>query len=339
MNTFISSGFPSHRGRRLRKKRGIRSLVSESGLIPDKLVMPYFIREDDDDDSHSIVSGLRRFSIDELLSELEVIVKYGIVAIALFPKISEEKKQNDGNEAWNENNLIVRALKLIKKNFPELIIICDVALDSYTISGHDGVVDENGYIMNDRTIECLTKMSLNLAQAGCEVLAPSDMMDGRIKKIREKLENQNFSDVCILSYSSKFCSNFYSPFRDVLGSKKNLGSSSKNTYQIDCRNRKEAIKESLEDIYEGADMIMVKPAGYYLDLVREISNSCLVPVAAYQVSGEYCLIKNASDNGLINYKDCVIESLLCIKRSGANFIFSYFSAEVAEWLKKDSYII
>ena len=339
MNTFISSGFPIHRGRRLRSKKGVRSLVAESSLIPSNLVMPYFIREDNDADSHSLISGLKRFSINELLSELEVIVKYGIIAIALFPKIPEEKKTNIGNEAWSEKNLIVRALKLIKKNFPELIIICDVALDPYTVSGHDGILDENGHIMNDSTIDCLVKMSLNLAQAGCEILAPSDMMDGRIKIIREKLEKQNFNDVCILSYSSKFCSNFYSPFRDVLGSKKNFGSSSKNTYQIDCRNRKEAIKESLEDIYEGADMIMVKPAGYYLDLVREISDSCLVPVAAYQVSGEYCLIKNASDNGLIDYKDCVIESLLCIKRSGANFIFSYFSAEVAKWLKKGSYII
>ena len=339
MNNFISGGFPNHRGRRLRKTKGIRSLVSESSLTPDNLVMPYFIRDDDDDNSHSIASGLKRFSVNGLLSELEVIQKYGIVAIALFPKISEEKKSNDGNEAWNEKNLMVRALKLIKKNFPELIIICDVALDPYTNSGHDGIIDENGSILNDLTIESLAKMSLNLAQAGCEVLAPSDMMDGRIRIIREKLENQNFNDVCILSYSSKFCSNFYQPFRDALGSKKNFGSSSKNTYQIDCRNRKEAIKESLEDIYEGADMIMVKPAGYYLDLVREISNSCLVPVGAYQVSGEYCLIKNAADNGLINYKDCVIESLSCIKRSGANFIFSYFSAEVAEWLKKDSYII
>tara|TARA_B100000886_G_scaffold325031_1_gene270235 strand:+ start:271 stop:1290 length:1020 start_codon:yes stop_codon:yes gene_type:complete len=339
MKTFFSYGFPNHRGRRLRQKKGIRSLVAESNLIIEDLVMPYFIKEDNDNDSTSITSGIKRFTINELLSELDVSVKNGIKAIALFPKIPHEKKSIKAIEAWNENNLVVRTLKLVKKSFPDLITICDIALDAYTSSGHDGLVDDMGHVVNDSTIKCLEKMSLNFAQAGCEVLAPSDMMDGRIKRIRESLENNNFNDVCILSYSSKFCSNFYSPFRDVLGSIDNLGQSKKNTYQIDYRNRKEALKESLEDIHEGADMIMVKPAGYYLDIVREICDNSLVPVAAYQVSGEYCLIKNASDNGLINYKDCVIESLSCIKRSGAKFIFSYFSAQVAEWLKKDSYNI
>ncbi|GIR26085.1 MAG: delta-aminolevulinic acid dehydratase [Alphaproteobacteria bacterium] len=251
----------------------------------------------------------------------------------MFPKIEVEKKTDDASESFNENNLISRALKKVLKEFPDLMIICDVALDPYTTSGHDGIINSNGEIDNDITVQILVKMSLNLASSGCKIIAPSDMMDGRIKIIRENLETNKFSNVNILSYSSKFCSNFYSPFRDALGSKENLGDSKKDSYQIDYRNSREAVKESLEDIEEGADIVMVKPAGYYLDIINEIKKNCLIPVAAYQVSGEYVMIKNASDDKFIDYRPCVLESLSCIKRAGADVIFSYFSKEVAEWLK------
>ena len=295
--------------------------------------MPYFIREDYDEIDSKNKFGFKRFSINELLKELNEIVKLGIKSVALFPKIEVEKKTEDAEESFNENNLICRTLKKVFKEFPDLIVICDVALDPYTSSGHDGIINANGEIDNDITLEILAKMSLSLASSGCKIIAPSDMMDGRIKIIRENLESNRFKNVNILSYSSKFCSNFYSPFRDALGSKKDLGDSKKDSYQIDYRNAREAIKESLEDIEEGADIVMVKPAGYYLDIINEIKRNCLVPVAAYQVSGEYVMIKYASDHKFIDYKSSVLESLSCIKRAGADVIFSYFSKEVAKWLK------
>ena len=229
--------------------------------------------------------------------------------------------------------MICRLNRKLKKEFPELIIICDVALDAYTLNGHDGLVDSLGKIDNDKTIEMLSKMALNFAKSGADIVAPSDMMDGRIKLIRSYLEKNKYHDTCILSYSSKFCSNFYSPFRQALGSEKNLGNSSKSTYQIDFRNRREAIKESLEDIEEGSDIIMVKPAGYYLDIVREIKDLTVIPIAAYQVSGEYAMIKNAVSNGIFDLRSIVLESICCIKRSGADIIFSYFAKEVAKWLR------
>ncbi len=207
-------------------------------------------------------------------------------------------------------------------------------MDAYTTSGHDGILDKNGHVDNDKTIEILSKMALNFAKSGCDIVAPSDMMDGRIRLIRSNLEKNKYHDTCILSYSTKFCSNLYSPFREAIGSKKNLGNAKKSTYQIDFRNRHEAIRESLEDIKEGADIVMVKPACFYLDIIREIKNRTLTPVAAYQVSGEYSMIKNCELNGVIDYKNFVLESLYCIKRAGADIIFSYFTKEVAKWLKE-----
>ncbi len=334
MKNFVSRGFPFHRGRRLRSSNNLRNIVSETHLTCNDLVMPYFIREEDDSAAIYVMKDLQRFSISELVRELEQVMKNGIKAIALFPKIGEAKKSENADESFNKNNLVCRCLKLLKKEFPELIVICDVALDAYTTHGHDGVLDSKKNIHNDKTLDILIKMSINFAEAGCKIIAPSDMMDGRVKVIRESLESKNFSDISILSYSSKFCSNFYSPFRDALGSQNNLGSSKKNSYQIDFRNSREALKESIEDIYEGADIVMIKPAGYYLDVIKEVKQNCLIPVAAYQVSGEYSLIKNASDNKIINFKECVLESLYCIKRAGADIIFSYFSSEVAKWIKK-----
>ena len=268
MKKFNSRGFPFHRGRRLRSSSNLRDLVAETLLKTDDLVMPYFIREDSDKMESKNKFGFKRFSINELLKELDEVVKLGIKSVALFPKIEVEKKTDDANESFNENNLISRALKKVLKEFPDLMIICDVALDPYTASGHDGIINSNGEIDNDITVQILVKMSLNLASSGCKIIAPSDMMDGRIKIIRENLETNKFFNVNILSYSSKFCSNFYSPFRDALGSRENLGDSKKDSYQIDFRNSREAVKESLEDIEEGADIVMVKPAGYYLDIIN-----------------------------------------------------------------------
>ncbi len=331
---FNSRGYPFHRGRRLRNSESLRNLVSENFLNANDLVMPYFVREENDKSSIQTMPGIKRFSELELLHELDEISKLGIKAVSLFPKVPEEKKNKKATESFNEKNLVCRLLRKINREFPTLVTICDVSLDSYTVSGHDGITNSKGDIENDQTINVLEKMSLNFAYNGCKVLAPSDMMDGRIKKIRESLEKNGFFDTCILSYSSKFCSNFYAPFRDALGSKRRLGKSNKKTYQIDFRNRRESIKESLEDINEGADIIMVKPAGYYLDIIRDLKDNCLIPVAAFQVSGEYSMIKNAVAKEIFNYDDIIIESLMCIKRSGADLIFSYFSKEALKILLK-----
>ena len=330
---FNSRGFPFHRGRRLRISSSLRDIVCETNISPNDLVMPYFIREDTDDPIIEMMPGIKRYTETELIDELEYINDLGIKAISIFPKINKKKKSNDAKEAFNKNNLVCKVLRKITKKFPKLIVICDVALDAYTLSGQDGLTNSSKKIDNDSTIEVLAKMSLNFAENGCHIVVPSDMMDGRIKLIRENLESRKFLDVCILSYSSKFCSNFYSPFRDALGSKNNLGSSDKKTYQIDFRNSNEALKESLEDINEGADIVMVKPAGYYLDIVKELKNHIPVPISAYQVSGEYSMIKNLKYDNANIYKDTVMESIYCIKRAGADIIFSYFSKEVAEWLR------
>ena len=245
----------------------------------------------------------------------------------------KKKKDEHGSESLNADNLVCRSLREIQNKCPNISVICDLALDAYTTNGHDGVMDRNEQINNDETIEILSKMALLFSANGCEIVAPSDMMDGRIKIIRETLEKEKFKDTIILSYSSKFSSNFYSPFRDALGSKKNLANSSKSSYQINFKNKREAIKESLEDQHEGADILMVKPAMYYLDIINELKKNTFCPIAAYQVSGEYSMIKHLSDKQIFHYQDVVLESLYCIKRAGADIIFSYFAREVAEWLK------
>ena len=245
----------------------------------------------------------------------------------------KKKKDDQASESLNEDNLVCRSLRKIQKKCPNISVVCDLALDAYTTKGHDGVVDKSGVINNDQTIEILSNMAVLFAMNGCKIVAPSDMMDGRVKIIRETLEKENFKDTVILSYSSKFSSNFYSPFRDALGSKTNLGDSSKNTYQINFKNKREAIKESLEDQNEGADILMVKPAMYYLDIINELKNNTFCPIAAYQVSGEYSMIKYLSDKQIFNHRDVVLESLYCIKRAGADIIFTYFAKEVAKWLK------
>ncbi len=325
--------FPNHRGRRLRSNQPFIDSLAETSISAKNLVMPYFIQETNKDLQIKSMSGMARFTEKGIMEEVSVLQDLNINMVALFPVIPNEKKTPHAKESLNSNNLICRVLRKLKKKFPKLIIICDVALDAYTLSGHDGILNNKNEIDNDKTIKILSNMAVNFAKNGCDILAPSDMMDGRVKLIREELEKKGLVNKCILSYSSKFSSNLYTPFRDALGSSKNLGNSNKSSYQIDFRNRREAIKESLEDIEEGADIIMVKPAGYYLDIVREIKNQTLVPIAAYQVSGEYSMIKYLSDKQFFNYRDLVLESLYCIKRAGADIIFTYFAKEVAKWLK------
>ncbi len=334
MINFYSRGFPFHRGRRLRQSKNFREIFSESNLSINDLVMPYFLREQDDNPHIDGMPGILRYNEEDIINELKITSNLGIKSIAIFPKVPSEKKSDEAEEALNNNNLVCRTLRKIKNRFPDLVVICDIALDSYTSSGHDGILDSSGRIDNDKTIEQLAKMAVSFASNGCDIVAPSDMMDGRVKKIRDALEKERKLNTCILSYSAKFCSNFYSPFREALGSKENIGKSSKSTYQINFKNKFEALKESVEDIFEGADIVMVKPAGYYLDIVSELRKICSIPIAAYQVSGEYSMIKFASEKKILNYKDCVLESLNCIKRSGADLIFSYFSKEVAEWINK-----
>ena len=333
MTHFHSRGFPFHRGRRLRNNKNILDLISETNLSVNDLVMPYFLKEENEKSVIKSMPGLERFSINDLIKELKEIEDLGIKTVAIFPKIDEKKKDDYASESLSNDNLVCRALREIKKKCPNISVICDLALDAYTSNGHDGIFNKSGQIDNDQTIEILSKMALLFSSNGCEIVAPSDMMDGRIKMIRDVLEKENFKDTIILSYSSKFVSNFYSPFRDALGSEKNLRKSSKSSYQIDFRNKKEAIKESLEDQYEGADILMVKPAMYYLDIINELKKMTFCPIAAYQVSGEYSMIKYLSDKQIFNYKDVVLESLYCIKRAGADIIFSYFAKEVAKWLK------
>lgn len=326
------SSFPLSRSRRLRSSSWIREICSENNLRLENLVLPIFLREDDDNEfSIKKMPDIKRFSINNLEKEINEITQLGIKTIALFPKIKRSQRSNNAKEAYNSNNLVCRALKKIQKLNPDLLIICDIALDPYTVSGHDGVLDNEGQIDNDKTLKILSKMAITLCKAGCKIISPSDMMDGRVQHIRSQLEMNNFHNIVLLSYSAKFCSQLYGPFREALGNNKII---SKNTYQINPKNRLEAIKDSMMDIKEGADIIMVKPASFYLDIIRELKDNTYLPVAAFQVSGEYSMIKLASEKQIFDYKEIVLESLHCIKRAGADIIFSYFSKDVAKWIKQ-----
>jgi porphobilinogen synthase len=276
---------------------------------------------------------VERVSIDELLREAELALQLGIPAIALFPVTPTDKKSLDASEAYNPDALAQRAVREIKKRFPELGIITDVALDPFTTHGQDGLIDESGYVLNDETTEVLVKQALSHAEAGADVVAPSDMMDGRIGAIRQALENAHFKNTRILAYSAKYASSFYGPFRDAVGSAGNLGSGNKYNYQMDSANTDEALREVALDLQEGADMVMVKPAMPYLDIVRRVKETFGAPTFAYQVSGEYAMLMAAAQNGWLNEQAVVLESLLCIKRAGADGILTYFSKQVAQWLK------
>jgi len=277
--------------------------------------------------------GVSRLSLDKLMPVAEECVKLGIPVMALFPVIRAELKTPDGKEAFNPNGLIPQAIKQLKKQFPNLGIMTDIALDPYTSHGQDGIIDADDYVLNDPTVDALIKQALTHAQAGADIVAPSDMMDGRIGKIREALEKEGLIHTKILAYSAKYASSFYGPFRDAVGSSKNLGGSDKNSYQMDPANTDEALTEVELDINEGADMVMVKPGLPYLDIVYRVKTTFGVPTYAYQVSGEYAMLKAVSQNGWLDEKAVVMESLLAFKRAGADGILSYYAMEVARWLK------
>ena len=327
----ITGKFPSLRLRRTRKYTWSRKLVQENNLSASDLIYPIFLIEGKN--KKQIIKSMPniyRYSIDKLGEIVSKLVKNKIPMVALFPSTPNSKKDQYGSEALNENNLVCRATQFIKKKFKNDIgVMCDVALDPYTSHGHDGLL-ENSYVINDETNEILIKQSLIQAQMGCDVIAPSDMMDGRIGKIRKALDKNKFHDVQLLSYAVKYASNFYGPFRDAVGSKKSLKSDKKN-YQMDFSNSNESLREVALDIKEGVDMVMVKPGMPYLDIIKSVKENFKIPVLAYQVSGEYSMIKQSIDNDLIN-EDSIIESLMCFKRAGASAIVSYFALDIVKRL-------
>ena len=320
----ITGKFPSLRLRRSRKNSWSRRLIEENNLSPSDFILPLFLIEGKNKKQPiKSMPGVYRYSLDKISNVIEKAIKNGIPMIALFPNTDIKKKNSLGTEALNENNLVCRALQLIKKKFKNNIgIMCDVALDPYTSHGHDGLLNNN-YVLNDETVDVLINQSLLQAQMGCDVLAPSDMMDGRIGRIRKSLDKNGFKMTQILSYAVKYSSNFYGPFRDAVGSKGLLKSDKKN-YQMDFRNSDEALREVALDIKEGADMVMVKPGLPYLDIIKSVKENFKIPVLAYQVSGEYSLLSNGINNKLIN-KNVILESLISFKRAGANAIVSYYA--------------
>jgi len=323
--------YPSTRLRRNRKKEWSRRLVQESALSPSDLIWPIFICEGKNVKKQiNTMPGVYRYSIDRLDKLVESAMVKKIPMIALFPNIPNSKKNQRGSEALNKNNLICKALRLIKKNFKNIGLMCDVALDPYTNHGHDGIL-KNNYVDNDETIKVLVKQSLLQAEMGCDVIAPSDMMDGRIGQIRKELDKNGYELVQILSYAVKYASNFYGPFRDAIGSKKSLKGDKKN-YQMDFNNSQEALREVALDVKEGADFVMVKPGMPYLDIIKLIRDNFKIPVFAYQVSGEYSLIKKGINDKILN-KDAIIESLVSFKRAGASAVVTYFADEVAHKLR------
>jgi len=323
--------YPKVRMRRNRKADWSRRLVSENNLSANDLIWPIFIREGKNiKEPIKSMPGIFRYSLDFIPSLVEKGISKKIPMIALFPNTPEDKKNIRGSEALNKNNLVCKALRIIKKNYNEIGLMCDVALDPYTSHGHDGILKKN-YVDNDETIKILIKQSLLQAEMGCDVIAPSDMMDGRIGEIRKALDGNGFELVQILSYAVKYASSFYGPFRDAIGSKKSLKSDKKN-YQMDFKNSKEALREVALDISEGADFVMVKPGMVYLDIIKLIKDNFKIPVFAYQVSGEYSLIMNAINKKIIN-EDAIYESLTSFKRAGANGIVTYFADKIANKLR------
>ena len=317
-----------HRPRRTRRSPFSRHLVRENTLTIDDLIYPVFVlpgkMHEQPIDS---MPGISRYSVDQLLKHLEPLVQAGLNALALFPVIDAEGKSLDAAESWNAEGLIQQTIRILKKEFPQLGLITDVALDPYTIHGQDGIIDEHGYVLNDQTVEALVRQALSHAEAGAEVVAPSDMMDGRIGAIRDALEEQGYVNTCILSYAIKYASSFYGPFRNAVGSAQALGKADKKTYQIDPANSREAQQEVFLDIEQGADIVMVKPAMPYLDIIRDTKDNVVMPIFAYQVSGEYAMLMAAIQQGWLD-ESVIQESLLSIKRAGADAIFSYFSARL-----------
>ena len=329
---FIDRKFPKSRLRRLRLNSNIINLVSENDLSPNDLIQPLFIKENlKGTEKIESMPGILRFGEDALLKEIEDIINSGINSVALFPVIDNSKKNNQGTESTNSSNLICKSIKNIKEAFPEIIIISDVALDPYTDHGHDGIIVDD-YVDNDATIEILKSQSLVLADAGADIIAPSDMMDGRIGIIREALENADYKNTILLSYAAKYNSKFYGPFRDAVNSANNLGNSSKASYQMSQKNKNEALHEVAMDINEGADIVMVKPGMPYLDIISSIKETFKIPTFAYQVSGEYSMLKLAINKGWLD-ENVMLESLLSFKRAGADAILTYSAKDISMEIK------
>ena len=334
----IQSQFPVRRMRRLRKHDFSRRLVAENQLTVNDLIYPVFVIEGENQRVPvPSMPGVERLTIDQLLVEAGLLVKYGVPLIALFPVVGDERKSLMAEEAYNPEGLAQRAVRALKAAYPELGVMTDVALDPFTTHGQDGIIDDDGYVLNDITTEVLVKQALSHAEAGADIVAPSDMMDGRIGVIREALEAENFINTQIMAYSAKYASNYYGPFRDAVGSAGNLKGGNKYTYQVDPANANEGLYEVAMDIEEGADMVMVKPGMPYLDMVWRVKENFGVPTFAYQVSGEYAMHMAAIQNGWLKERECIMESLLCFKRAGADGILTYFAKQVAEWLYQDNH--
>jgi porphobilinogen synthase len=331
--TSLTGKYPALRMRRMRKDEFSRRLMREHRLSKDDLIYPLFvINGKNRTTAVDSMPGVQRYTVDRLLRQAETCVRAGIPAIALFPAIEPSLKTADGREAFNPGGLVPRAVTALKKNFPELGVITDVALDPYTTHGQDGVIDASGYVLNDETVAVLEKQALAYAAAGVDIVAPSDMMDGRIGAIRAALDGCNFIHTRIMAYSAKYASGFYGPFRDAVGSAKQLGKSDKRNYQMDPANSNEALREVGLDLQEGADMVMVKPGLPYLDIVRRVKDQFGAPTFVYQVSGEYAMLKAAAASGWLDERGCAMEALLAFKRAGADGILTYFALDAARWI-------
>lgn len=333
MSSVLSGEFPQRRLRRLRAHDFSRRLVAENHLTVNDLIYPVFIVEGKNiTQPVASMPNVNRMSVDVLLKEAEAVAKLGIPVLSLFPSIEHDKKSLLAEEAFNENGLVPRAVRALKKEIPELGILTDVALDPYTIHGQDGIIDDHGYVQNDITVETLIRQAMVQAEAGVDIVAPSDMMDGRIGGIRSELEDCGFVNTQIMAYSAKYASSFYGPFRDAVGSSSNIKGGNKKTYQLDPANSREALQEVYQDLQEGADMVMVKPGMPYLDILRQVKETFAVPTFAYQVSGEYAMLMAAIKNGWLQ-ESVIMESLLCFKRAGADGVLTYFAKEIAMQLK------
>ncbi len=334
IQSLITGNYPYTRMRRVRRHDFSRRLVRENALTVDDLIQPLFLCEGNNHtEDVASMPGVQRLSLDLLVEKAAILDQLGIPAIVLFPIVNSDAKSLGADEAFNPEGLVPRAIRELKRQLPELGVITDVALDPYTSHGQDGLIDSTGYVVNDETVDVLVKQALCHAEAGADIIAPSDMMDGRIAAIRGALESADHKNVMIMSYAAKFASSFYGPFRDAVGSAGNLAGGNKFSYQIDPGNSDEALRDTAIDLKEGADMVMVKPGMPYLDLIRRVRHELGVPTMAYQVSGEYAMIKAACDHGWLDEQQVVMESLLCFKRAGADAILSYFSEIVARWLQ------
>ena len=329
----IHAEYPRARPRRMRRDGFSRRLMREHSLSADDLILPVFIHEG----KHSVpvdsMPGVKRLSLNDLLHEAEQLLELGVPALDLFPVVPAERKSDDASEAWNPEGLVQRAVRALKREFPELGVITDVALDPYTLHGQDGLIDASGYVLNDETVQALVRQALSHAEAGADIVSPSDMMDGRVGRIRDALEARGFIHTRILAYSAKYASAFYGPFRDAVGSAAQLGKADKNSYQMDPAHGDEALRETALDIAEGADMVMVKPGLPYLDVLWRVKQTFAMPTFVYHVSGEYSMLAAAARNGWLDERACALETLIGMKRAGADGILTYYAKRAALWLR------